>query len=64
MSIELNFLERGSGPPLVLVPGWSQTARGFRKQLDGLADDFRVIAIDQRGHGDSPKPADGYRIAR
>lgn len=64
MSIELNFLTRGSGQPLVFVPGWSQTANGFRRQLDGLGDEFRVIAIDQRGHGDSPKPDHGYRIAR
>lgn len=64
MSIELNFLARGNGQPLVFVPGWSQTAQGFRHQLDGLGDEFRVIAIDQRGHGDSPKPDHGYRIAR
>lgn len=63
-SIELNFLARGSGRPLVFLPGWSQTAHGFRAQLDGLGDEFRVIAIDHRGHGDSPKPRHGYRIAR
>lgn len=64
MTIALNFLARGSGRPLVFVPGWSQTAEGFRHQLDGLGDEFRVIAIDQRGHGDSPQPDHGYRIAR
>jgi len=64
MSIELNYIEQGSRTPLVFVPGWSQTARGFARQLDGLSHKYRVIAIDQRGHGDSPKPPGGYRIAQ
>jgi pimeloyl-ACP methyl ester carboxylesterase len=29
-----------------------------------LSDRYRVIALDMRGHGDSPKPDHGYRIAR
>lgn len=60
----LNYLEAGSGPPVVLVPGWSQTAAMFKAQLEGLSDRYRVIAVDMRGHGDSGKPAHGYRIAR
>ncbi len=62
--VRLSYLEAGSGPPLVLIPGWSQTAEQFKHQLDGLSDRYRVIAIDMRGHGDSDKPASGYRIAR
>lgn len=60
----LNLLETGTGTPLLLVPGWSQTAAMFRHQLTGLSDRFRVIAIDHRGHGDSSKPEGGYRVAR
>jgi pimeloyl-ACP methyl ester carboxylesterase len=62
--VRLNVLEAGRGTPLVLVPGWSQTAAQFRRQLEGLSDRYRVIAIDMRGHGDSDKPAHGYRIQR
>jgi non-heme chloroperoxidase len=62
--IELNILEAGHGQPLVLIPGWSQTAEQFKFQIEGLADRYRVIAIDMRGHGDSDKPAFGYRIQR
>jgi pimeloyl-ACP methyl ester carboxylesterase len=62
--VRLRYLEAGSGPPLVLVHGWSQAAELFRYQLDGLSDRYRVIAYDQRGHGASDKPAFGYRIAR
>jgi non-heme chloroperoxidase len=62
--VRLNCLEAGRGRPLVMVPGWSQTAAQFRRQIDGLADRYRVIAIDMRGHGDSAKPEHGYRIQR
>ena len=62
--IWLNAIEAGSGTPLVFIPGWSQSAAMFRYQLEDLSRDYRVIAIDMRGHGQSEKPAHGYRIAR
>ena len=57
--VGLNVLEAGSGRPLVLIPGWSQAAEQFKFQIEGLADRYRVIAIDMRGLGDSDKPAHG-----
>ena len=62
--VRLSLVEKGGGRPLVLVPGWSQTARQFAAQIDGLADRYRVLAVDMRGHGQSEKPAHGYRIQR
>lgn len=47
------FREAGSGPPLLLVHGWGAHGGFFQPQLDGLSDQFRVIAVDLRGHGDS-----------
>jgi pimeloyl-ACP methyl ester carboxylesterase len=60
----LRYIDRGSGQPLVLIHGWSQAAELFRYQIDGLSNHSRVIACDQRGHGESDKPIFGYRIAR
>lgn len=60
----LHYLEAGSGKPLVLIPGWSQTAAEFKHQVAGLSDHYRVIAVDMRGHGESDKPDHGYTIAR
>jgi non-heme chloroperoxidase len=60
----LSYLEAGEGKTLLMVPGWSQTAEQFKYQLEGLSDKYRVIAVDMRGHGDSDKPAFGYRIQR
>jgi non-heme chloroperoxidase len=62
--IQLHKIEAGSGQTLLFVPGWSQSAQMFEKQLAGLKAHYRVLAVDMRGHGDSPKPTSGYRIAR
>lgn len=62
--VRLHYLEAGSGEPLVLVPGWSQTAAEFRFQLEDLSADYRCIAIDMRGHGDSENVEHGYRVPR
>ena len=56
--VRLSYVERGSGAPLVMIPGWSQTAAQFEAQLEGLSAGRRVIAFDMRGHGYSSKPAD------
>jgi pimeloyl-ACP methyl ester carboxylesterase len=62
--VTIRYLEAGQGEPLVIVPGWSCTAATWRHQLEGLADRFRVIALDMRGHGRTDKPEHGYRISR
>lgn len=62
--VKLHYREAGKGQPVVMIPGWSQTAAQFKHQLSGLSDKYRVIAIDMRGHGESDKPAYGYRIHR
>jgi non-heme chloroperoxidase len=61
---QLHYIEQGRGQPLVLIPGWSQTAAMYDAQLNGLSSRYRVIAVDMRGHGESSKPETGYRIAR
>ncbi len=62
--VKLHYLEAGAGKPLVMIPGWSQSAAQFKHQLSGLSDKYRVIAIDMRGHGESAKPDHGYHIER
>lgn len=62
--ITLNALEAGHGQPLVMIPGWSQSAAEFGRNIDELAKDRRVIAVDMRSHGESEKTAGGNRIQR
>jgi non-heme chloroperoxidase len=47
------------GPPIVFIHGWSQSHLCWAKQYDSwLADEFRLVALDNRGHGMSGKPLD------
>ena len=62
--VRLAYQEAGQGKPLVMIPGWSQSAALFKHQLEGLKDRYRVIAVDMRGHGESDKPDHGYRMGR
>jgi len=62
--VRLSYIEAGSGKPLLMVPGWSQTAIEFKHQLSGLSRRYRVIAFDPRGQGESDKPDHGYHLSR
>jgi pimeloyl-ACP methyl ester carboxylesterase len=54
MSEILAHDRRGDGPPLVLIHGLGGTRRIWRPQLDALAREREVVAIDMPGFGDSP----------
>jgi pimeloyl-ACP methyl ester carboxylesterase len=43
----------GDGPPLVMLHGLSGHARTWDHTAAALAGRYRVLALDQRGHGDS-----------
>ena len=58
--VRLHAVVGGDGPPLLLVHGWPQTWYAWRMLMPELAQDFEVIAVDQRGVGLSDKPQDGY----
>ena len=62
--VNLNYLEAGSGAPLVMLPGWSQTAEQYKLQIEELSANYRCLALDMRGHGASDKPEHGYSIHR
>ena len=56
--VRIHYVEQGSGVPVVLIHGIEGSLAGWRRVpiFDDLARDYRVIAIDQRGHGRSGKP--------
>lgn len=51
-----------SGPAAVLLPGPTDSWRSYLPVLDLFPSWSRAIAVSQRGHGDSDKPASGYRV--
>lgn len=48
---EFSYDEAGTGPALLLLSGWCQDHRLFRTLVPQLADRYRVIRLDWRGHG-------------
>ncbi len=50
------------GTPLILLHGLASQAHIFDLVAPLLAKHFRVLALDQRGHGESVKPNDGYDL--
>ena len=51
--LRLHHEDRGRGPPVVLVHGWSSSSGVFEEVAGALAGERRVIAPDLRGHGRS-----------
>jgi pimeloyl-ACP methyl ester carboxylesterase len=58
--VRIHAVIGGDGPPLLLVHGWPQSWYAWRHVMPALAEEFTVIAVDQRGVGLSDKPAGGY----
>lgn len=55
MDIKLNYIEKGKGTPLVLLHGNGGSLECFRSQIEYFSKKYRVIALDTRGHGKSPR---------
>lgn len=58
--VVIHYEERGTGPPLVLLPGLGCTHAIWAPQVERFAADHRVIAVDPRGAGGS-SPLRGTR---
>lgn len=56
----LHVIERGSGRPLLLIHGVTLQAGVWSPQFHLMADRYRVLALDVRGHGRSVAGRDGF----
>jgi pimeloyl-ACP methyl ester carboxylesterase len=54
--VRLFYEDQGAGEPLVLVHGGFSDHNNFRAVIPGLAESFRVVAYDRRGHSLSDRP--------
>jgi len=61
-AIDLHYTEAGEGMPVVLVHGFPFNHHIWDAQIASLSTDYRVIAPDLRGFGESPAPDDGYSM--
>lgn len=55
MDIQLHYTDYGSGEPLILLHGNGEDSSYFEHQIAFFQDRYRVIAVDTRGHGKSPR---------
>lgn len=63
--VRLHCVVEGEGPLVLLLHGFPETSRAWRKQMPALANRFRVVAPDLRGFGasDKPKGIGAYRTS-
>ncbi|MCY3543986.1 MAG: alpha/beta hydrolase [Chloroflexi bacterium] len=59
--LRFHYLEWGNpdNPPMLLLHGFAQTCHSWDFVALGFSDDYHVIVLDQRGHGDSDWAPDG-----
>lgn len=62
MDIELYYREKGTGEPFLLLHGNGENGSYFEHQIDYFSGKYRVIALDTRGHGKSPRGAAPFTI--
>ena len=55
MDVTHHYIEKGKGFPLILLHGNGEDCSYFEHQIEPFAQHFRVIAIDTRGHGQTPR---------
>ena len=55
MDISLYYQEEGEGKPFILLHGNGENGTYFNNQIEFFSDRYRMIAVDTRGHGKSPR---------
>lgn len=62
MDIKLYYEEKGCGKPLILLHGNGEDGTYFKHQMAYFSQYFRVITVDTRGHGKSPRGTAEFSI--
>lgn len=62
--MDLFYIEKGSGKPIVFLHGNGEDHTYFSAQIEYFSRGYRVIAIDSRGHGKSPRGEGGLSLNR
>jgi 2-hydroxy-6-oxonona-2,4-dienedioate hydrolase len=60
LGFKLHYLEAGRGAPVVLLHGLGGDGSRWGPNIEPLAKDFHVFALDQIGFGESDKPLANY----
>lgn len=62
--VRLRYVHGGptDGPVVIMLHGTSDSSFSFSRVLPLMPAHLRVVAVDQRGHGDSDRPVSGYSM--
>lgn len=60
--VAIAYVDEGQGDPLLLLHGLGVSRADWAPQIDHFCREWRVIAPDFRGHGDSAKPDGDYSV--
>ena len=58
--VRLHYLDAGSGPAIVFVPGWMNSAWIWERQIEHFSKKYRVVALDPRSQGESEQVTEGH----
>ena len=63
--VRLHYAEAGdpAGAPVIMLHGYTDSSFSFSRALSYLDRRHHVYLLDQRGHGDSERPASGYAFS-
>lgn len=62
--IDMYYEVYGDGKPLLLLHGWTQSSRFWADYISTYAKNFKVYAIDLRGHGRTSELSDEFTIEK
>lgn len=62
--VRLHYVMQGEGPLMLMLHGFPEFWYSWRHQIPEFAQNYKVVALDQRGYNDSDKPSDlsAYRM--
>jgi non-heme chloroperoxidase len=60
--VEIDYVSRGQGKPILFIHGWPCSQRVWDCQLHALQDSYQCIALDLRGMGHSEKADCAYNF--
>ena len=64
MDVQLHYVVRGNGEPLILLHGNGEDGTYFSHQIAFFQKTYQVIAVDTRGHGKSPRGSAPFTISQ
>ena len=60
--IDLHYETAGQGEPVLLLHGLGSRSEDWQLQVPALAERYRVVTADMRGHGRTSKPSGPYSV--